>query len=162
MTTDDSEQPVRADVEAAALRILAGRPHATGELKQKLKRRDFPDALIDAVCEWLTEIDYLDDADFATRQAELLFGKCWGPMQIRHKLSSRGLDRDLVEQAVDALGDERAWAVQCRERVVSKFGAVPADLEHDDKEKAFRHLKYRGYFGSTIRAVLFDGLGKTG
>ena len=160
MTENDSEQAVRADVEAAALRILAGRPHATGELKRKLQRRDFPDDLIDAVCDWLTEIDYLDDQDFATRQAELLFGKSWGPMQIRNKLGNRGLDRDLVDRVVDELGDEWDWASSCRDRVVSKFGVAPADLEHDDKEKAFRHLKYRGYFGSTIRSVLFDGKGK--
>jgi regulatory protein len=154
--SDDKDEPKLSDVEASALRILAGRPHAQGELERKLRKRDYPDELIAEVCRRMREFGYLDDEQFAEDQAAILKRKGWGPRQIGYKLGNTGLDDVVVDEAIANLGSARDWQEACRERVRSKYRCDPGELDFDGRKKAFRHLKYRGFRESTIRRVLFD------
>ena len=155
--TDD--QPSLADVEAAAMRYLGRRPHAEGELRRKLGKKDFPGDLIDQACQKMREFGYLDDAEFAQSQAAILIRKGWGPRQIAYKLGERGVDSTVVDQALAELAEAADWLEHCRARAESKYRCAPEELDRDGKKKAFRHLKYRGFRASTIRRVLFDGAG---
>lgn len=152
----EEDPPKLSDVEATALRILAGRPHAQGELERKLRKRDYPDDLIDEVCRRMLEFGYLDDEQFAEDQAAILKRKGWGPVQISYKLSKVGLEEVVVDEALAKLGNSQDWHQACRDRIRSKYRCEPDELDFDGRKKAFRHLKYRGFHGSTIRRVLFD------
>lgn len=154
--SDDEDAPKLSDVEASALRILAGRPHAQGELERKLRKRDYPDDMIAEVCRRMLEFGYLDDKQFAEDQAAILKRKGWGPRQIAYKLGNTGLDEVVVDDAIAKLGNSRDWREACRDRIRSKYRCEPGELDFDGRKKAFRHLKYRGFHGSTIRSVLFD------
>ncbi len=152
----DDDAPTLADAEAAAVRLLARRAHAEGELRRKLAQRDFDDALIDQACERMHEYGYLDDEQFAADQAAILRRKGWGPRQIAHKLGQRGVDSTIVDDTIAALGGRQDWIEACRQRLESKFRCPADELDDAATQKAFRHLKYRGFHDSTIRCVLFD------
>lgn len=138
-------------MEASATRFLARRGHSTGELRKKLRKRDFPDPLIEQVLDDFVERGWLDDEEFATHQAELLARKQWGPFKIRAKLTHHGVPDRIAEDAVAALDVD--WLEVALQRVRGKYG----ELEDDrDRQRAYRHLTYRGFSSRTARAVVFD------
>ena len=155
--TEDEQSA--AQVEAAALRLLGFRDHSSGELRDKLRDREYDDELIEGVIERLADQGWLDDKRFAEHQAEILVRKGWGPRRIEQKLRKHGVPRDLSQEAVSEAADTRGWLETCRQRLVSRFDE-PDELDRDTKQKAFRHLKHRGFAPSIIRRVLFDGAGK--
>ncbi len=151
----DDEQPTVADVEKVAYRLLARRDHAHGELVRKLRRRDFPDELIEQVVDDCVDSGYVDDRRFAREQGRMLVRKCWGPHQIRKKLRARGVDDTIIDDAIEQLGEKFDFKAQAKQRLESKFGD-PAGLDDRDQQRAYRHLIHRGYPADLIRRLLFD------
>lgn len=147
------EDPV--EIENAAVRYLSRRDYSSGELRDKLKKKGFASHAVDQVLAALVERGWIDDERFARAQSEILVRKGWGPLQISRKLQHHGVPRDLADHTLEALAEETSWPEACRERLERKFGPA-ADLSQEEKEKAYRHLKYRGFAGATIRRVLFD------
>lgn len=155
---EDDDKPTRSDVEAVAYRLLSRRGHACTELKRKLDRRDFPKALIDEVVDECVQAGYVDDERFAREQAAILVRKCWGPLQIRNKLRARGVCDVVIDDALAELDEGTDWQETALDRLCSRFGR-PETLDDNAQQKAFRHLRYRGYPGSLIRRLLFDHQG---
>lgn len=155
-TEHDDPRVTRADVDAAASRLLARRDHARGELEDKLRRRDMPNELIDDVLDDFDERGYLDDRQFAVEQGSILARKCWGPRQIAAKLRKRGVSDEVIERALADIEQHEDWSRRARERLVSRF-SPPDELDDDDQQRAYRHLTYRGYSPSLVRRLLFDG-----
>lgn len=154
-TSPDDDVSV-GDVVAKATSFLSKRGHSEGELRDKLRERDFPEAAIDEACEILRDDGALDDHRFARHQAEILQRDRWGPRQIRHKLCKHGVPESVADDVVDDLGANDGWLRPCWEQADKKFG-TPSALSEDDVERAYRHLEHRGFYASTIRRVLFDG-----
>jgi regulatory protein len=144
--------PTRADVEAAALTYLARRDHSESELRTKLKRKDFDDALINDVIADFQDRGYLDDERFAVDQGLILARKKWGPLQIAHKLSQHGIPRSIVDQAMADIDDEVDWHALAIRRLESKFRTDRMDVK--TRAKAYRHLLNRGFPSELIRRIL--------
>lgn len=151
----ENEGPSIEEVEAAAMRFLGRRDYGREELARKLRKRDFPDQLIEEVLNSYEEAGYLDDARFAAVQGAILARKCWGPRQISYKLRSRGIDEATVERALDEIGEDESWTERARERLQSRFGD-PRQLDEKELGRAYRHLTYRGYSPPLVRRLLFD------
>ena len=147
--TDDEKAYL--DVENCAVRIITHRDHTRAELTQKLKKRDFDAAFIARVLETFEGRGWINDAEFARHQAEILLERGWGPLQIGKKLRKHGVPGDLARSATEALDID--WVVACRARMEAKFGD---EGETEAREKAVRHLRQRGFWESTIRRVILD------
>jgi len=86
----------------------------------------------------------------AEHQAELLVDRGWGPAQVRAKLMQHGVSSSLAADTVDRLGAH--WVDVARARLRQKFG----ELEEGDRERAYRHLVYRGFAPAVARSAIFD------
>lgn len=146
---------LKTDVEAAAMRFLGRRDYSSGELRQKLLRKDFDGAVVDLVVDEFVERGWIDDRRFAEQQAAILYRKEWGPLQIVRKLTRHGVYYDMASEVAEELGVKNGWAKPCRERMESRYGD-PGELDQDGKAKAYRHLTYRGYPPNLVRSLLFD------
>ena len=142
-----------AEVEGKAVELLARRDHGVEELRRKLRERGYPAEMIDEAVARCEELNYLDDDRIAGRWVDQLVDQQWGPRQIQAKLRGRGLDDGLIDRELER-HDEATWVEHADARLRSKFGA-PDELEEDDRQKAYRHLSYRGYHGGTVRRVIF-------
>jgi SOS response regulatory protein OraA/RecX len=94
----------RALVRGAAL--VGRRSHASGELEQRLARRDGDDAARAAV-ERLTALGAVDDVRHANELAEHRLRSGWGPARIEHDLATAGVDVALIRATLAALDDTR-------------------------------------------------------
>lgn len=148
-------EPTRNDVEAAAYTYLARRDHGRGELKTKLLRKDFPPALVEDVLDTLEEAGYVDDRKFACHQGSILARKSWGPLQIGAKLRARGVSSEVIDEALAEISAQEDFSSHARHRLQTRFGEA-SSLDDKTRQKAFRHLIYRGYPSNLVRRLLFD------
>jgi regulatory protein len=140
---------------ALALRWLAVRDRAEGELRLKLRRAGVDPAAIDTAIERVRGLGYLDDARFARGRAESLIrsGRL-GPRAVSQRLIAAGVSRDTVRLAVDGAMQSQDEAALARDAVRKRH---PAALGSDDpklRARAARFLLGRGFSPAVVGKVL--------
>jgi regulatory protein len=84
-----------------AYRYLSRRERTVREVRQYLLGRDLDSTAVEAALVELTECGYLDDARYARIFAQDRRAlEQWGNARIRRALLARGIQRDLVEEAL--------------------------------------------------------------
>ena len=141
----------RAEVEEAAVRLLARREHSFTELTRKLDRRGWPAELVERVLSDLAERGLQSDQRYAESFARSRAAKAYGPMRIRAELAERGVDRALIDQTVRAL--EVDWFACAANWYERKYGN---EAVQDFKEKSRRQqaLARRGFAHEHIRELI--------
>lgn len=126
-------------------RYLALRDHSRYELQQKLSRF-FSEEIVARVLNEAESHGWIAPEEvIAERAAKALSRKCKSQRYIEGALRKRRLPippRD-TENEIDKI----------RQLVERKFGPA-AELSFEEKAKAFRFLKYRGFDDRSIRQVL--------
>ncbi|MDR1934875.1 MAG: recombination regulator RecX [Candidatus Accumulibacter sp.] len=137
-----------------ALRLLARREHARGELARKLAAHAASAAEIDAVLDDLAACSLLSDARYAEMRLRAR-GARFGNARLAQELRAAGVGGELVDDTLAGAEDELARAVEVWRR---KYGAagVPADAAGRARQAGF--LMRRGFSGETVRRVLRGGL----
>jgi regulatory protein len=132
-----------------ALRLLCGREHSRSELERKLAAHEEEPGQLRRVLDDLQAKGFIDHQ----RVAESVIhrrGAKLGAMRIRQELQAKGLDPELVAQAVAGLkSTEVTRALEVWRR---RFAELPADAAERGKQARF--LAARGFDGEVIRRVL--------
>jgi len=147
-----------ADVEAAqraALRALARRAHARGDLRRRLVKRQHPPAAVDAALERLAARGLLDDGRFAEQYAALRATRGKGPARLLRDLLAQGVERRTAELAVQRAFDEegidpRLEARSLATRRARQLGDLPPAVR---KRRLLAFLLRRGYSGPQVREL---------
>jgi regulatory protein len=132
-----------------ALRLLSGREHSRAELERKLASHEEEPGQLQRTLDELQAKGFISDARVVEsvlhrRSARL------GAGRIRQELQGKGLDGELVAQALERLkGTELSRAREVWQR---KFDALPQDAAARGKQARF--LAARGFGGDVIRRVL--------
>ncbi|MBP8922238.1 MAG: recombination regulator RecX [Thauera sp.] len=132
-----------------ALRHLARRDHSRAELARKLAAHGDANE-IDAVIERMGELGLQSDTRYAEAFVRGKAGR-FGASRLRSELARRGIDRDLINEAiagecVESEGD-RARAV-----LRGRFTEPPADAREWARQARF--LQTRGFAPDLIRKLL--------
>ncbi len=142
-----------SEIEArqSAMNYLAIREHSSLELRNKLLRKGFEEAVIDKVLVQLQLDNLLSDERFAESYTRMRTAKGYGPLSIQQELQRRGIDNNLLSVFVNA--NDSSWvsiACQVREK---RFGQ---DLPVNKRElaKQVRFLENRGFTYSQIKVAL--------
>jgi len=126
-----------------ALRALNSRERSERELRDFLHRRQVEPAVIEDVVAAVVAEGLVDDAGYARRFAEdrrLLDG--WGNERIAGDLERRGIQRELIDEALVGHGAEEELAVAVE--LLDRRFPVPFDSDRE-RDKAWRILVRRGY-----------------
>jgi len=144
-----SNDPVRA--RKKAMDYLARREHGRQELLAKLESAGFaPETAAEAVGRLAGE-GLQDDRRFAGNFVRSRINQGKGPVRIRLELQQHGMEGSLVDEVLDAAGED--WAALARGIRVRKFGpGRPADFP--EKARQMRFLQYRGFESEHIRRAL--------
>jgi regulatory protein len=144
-------------VEAAAVRLLAGREHSVEELRRKLVRKGYPPDTTEQVIQKLAGKRLVSDERFTSNFIHYHAKRGQGPVRIRAALRQQGVADSQVEEALRCA--EVDWVQLARGVRRRKFGAaVPRSL--GERAKQARFLQYRGFDAEQLRAAFRDESGE--
>lgn len=131
--------------------LISYRDHSEGELRQKLGK-DFPSEAVDSAIERLQELNLINDTEFAKKYAESLSKKHLSQRQIEIKLRQKGVDKQLVADAVEELEiDEKE---ELRTLIEHKY--INKLRDEKDLRRTVAALQRRGFSFSDIRSVIAE------
>jgi regulatory protein len=140
-----------------ALRMLAFRARATGELRRSLVQKGEEPPLVDAAIERLTRAGFLDDGAFARQfaRARAAGGRA-SRRRIQAELARRGVARDVADAAIAEVFDEDAVdegeaAVEVARRKFRSLASLDPAVRH---RRLYAFLARRGYDADHIRRAI--------
>jgi regulatory protein len=127
-----------------AYRYLNRRERTIEEVRRHLESNGVRDALATEAVAALTEQGYLDDVRFA----RLFVGdkrelEQWGAERIRRGLLARGVERELVDNAVGEVGEEETELERALGLLRRRFSSPPR--ERRERDRALGVLIRKGY-----------------
>ena len=149
-----------------AFRYLGYAARSRAEIERRLLKDDFPPEVIAAVVEEFTADGWLDDAQFAQDWiADRADRKLYGRERLRAELKQRGVDKELVQAALDT-GDDEAEKARARAALGRRWRPellAQADPEQRaaEKRKLSGFLQRRGFTWNIIRQVMSETMSNT-
>ncbi len=145
-----AEKSLTTRARAVALRYLAHRSRTEAELQRRL-RREFDEPIVHAVVGELTESGLIDDAAFAGAWVEARNSrKPRSASAVRMELLSKGVGREVAEEAVSGLDDEGS-AYRAARLAGRRYASLP---EEAFKRRMWGFLRRRGYGTSVTRRAI--------
>lgn len=136
-----------------ALNLLAFRSRTEKEIRDKMRDKEYDQAVISSTIETLKRIGLLDDTQYAKNFAndKANFNK-FGNGRIRFELAKKGVSREIIEEVLeDQSGDEYERALETAKRKLNSY-------KSDDKNAIYRKLggflQRKGYSYDIVSSVL--------
>jgi regulatory protein len=143
---------------AYAVKLLAGRAHSTGELREKLRRRARQATSVDSVLGRLKDNGYLDDRKFAENFASArLANEKLGKARVARDLRQRRVAPSLAEETVGKVYQDVNEENLIEQWVRRKYWLTPREglfEEEKDMAAAYRRLLRAGFRSGEILRVL--------
>ncbi|MEM8876187.1 MAG: RecX family transcriptional regulator [Planctomycetota bacterium] len=156
LRADIEQGELRAEAFEAGTRLLSMRLQGESELRTKLKRRDFPPAVIDAVVEELRRLGYLNDAAFAEAKArDAAKARGHGSRRALAELRKVGVDEKTAAAAVEKVYEEHDDVAVARDLAAKKLRTLTRFDDATKKRRLYGMLARRG-FDSEICATVID------
>lgn len=144
----------RANIKQVSLRYLSIRTRSSFELRRYLMRKGYSLDEIEDILVLLTEEGYLNDEKFAEEWVKSrLTTNLRGPYLIKHELLQKGIEPDLIEQALEQIGDEGEYQA-CLQWAIKKLKVYQNKAAETVKKKLYRTLIQRGFSPDTVTAVI--------
>jgi regulatory protein len=161
METREPREPRRLDADSLwqyALKILAGRAHSAGEMREKLRRRAARIGDVEEALARLKDLGYLDDRRFAeTFASARLAGDGLGRTRVAQDLRRRRIAPALAERTVARVYQDVDEEALVEEFIRRKYRtAVREGLFQADKDlaAAYRRLLRAGFQSGVVLRVL--------
>ncbi len=127
-----------------ALRLLNVKPMPTAQLRTKLEKREYPEAVINEVIEECTESGYLNDTEWAHSYARCNLARKYGIRRIAQKLQLKGLDPVLIEEIIET-HSEKDKIYDAITTLLSTKYAKRNLSDHKERQKVIASLVRRGF-----------------
>lgn len=160
---------LRSRARTAALRLLDTRPRSRRELAGRLRRKDFPPAVVSACLDEMEHAGWLDDAAFARSLVrDRLRLRPRGPGRMAQELRARGVADEVASAAVaEVFAEEevvvpelaadvaRGWVRRQGPAIRAALGAGGFTPEAQRARRRLHgYLARRGFTGALARTVL--------
>lgn len=133
-----------------ALTILTYRDHSREELKRKLLA-SFDEEAAEAAVQKMCVLGLVNDAEYARKLArELLVRKRLGERRAASEMAAKGLDRDLIAQAVAEIAPDPVE--QLATIIAKKYTPLPSDEK--GRRRMHNALARMGYGWGEIRSAV--------
>ena len=156
------QQIVQADrVRAArevALGYLSHSARTEREVRQKLLRSDFDEAVAEDTVVRLRELGYLDDAAYARHYVQARFrNRGYGPGRLRSDLMRRGVAAALIDTVLDELLEQQDMLEAARRHAEKRWPRLAGEPDaRKRRKKLSEFLVRRGFSYETARSVIDD------
>ena len=150
----NSEEQELLKAKSDALRLLSFSARSADELRARLKRKKYTDALINRVIEGFQKQGLIDDAKFAKLFAESrVYSRPTGKRQLEMDLKKKGLAPELVRQTIADLKDYDEKGM-VRELARKRLKGMTGVSKEKKRARLFGFLKRRGFGSEAIFSVM--------
>ena len=126
------------------VRLLSRREHSAKELNRKLKLRGWDESAIDSALSRLEKEGLLNHERFVEAYIRARRGVGYGPRRIALELEERGVEENLIQQALCQKITAEEWKKDLEQVWRKKFRArKPQDVREYAQQARF--LSYRGF-----------------
>jgi regulatory protein len=133
--------------------LLARREHSRSELLDKLISKGCAIEVAEPALDELEQDNLLSDERFVESLVQTRQAQGHGPIRIRHDLRQKGIADGLIDQWLDARGEQ--WLEIISLVRSQKFGnSLPDD--YPERARQARFLQSRGFTAEQIRRALKD------
>ena len=126
------------------------------DVRDKLKTFDIPKEEKTKILDYLLDNRFVNDERFAK---SFVRGKVnqsgWGVNKIRFHLIQKGIDKDIIEEALGQT-DEEVYRQRLIEILKTKAKTIKADSDFEKKRKLAAYAMQKGFEGSLVWEVLKD------
>lgn len=140
------------DAREVALGLLARREHSKRELIIKLRARGCPEKIITQVVDQLAAEGMQSDARFAESFVRSRIDRGRGPLRIRAELIERGIEDDLIAEAL--LQYEDWWRDLALEAYNKRYGEDRPSGDIEERSRRSMFLQRRGFTADQIRYAI--------
>jgi regulatory protein len=142
------------------LRLLQSRLQSTAEMRRKLARKEYGDAVVDAVIADLTRLGYLDDARFAKARAlSAAQHKQHGKRRAKIELMKSGVAGDVADRALEDVYETTDTLAVARELARKQAPRLKKLDPLVARRRLVGMLQRRGFDYDDIRPVIDEVLG---
>lgn len=128
----------------AANRFISFRPRSEFEIREKLLGKFSPE-LVDRTAEFLKSQNKVNDTLFAKYWVEKrMYSSLRSSNFIRTELVDKGLDPEIIDEAIEKIDDERVAIISAKKTV-----------------KNFKTSQYQSFKGRVIRSLIYRGFDYT-
>ena len=126
------------------------------DVRDKLKTFDIPQTEKDKILDYLLDNRFVNDERFAK---SFVRGKVnqsgWGVNKIRFHLIQKGIDKELIEEALGQT-DEEMYRQRLIDILKTKSKTIKADSDFEKKRKLAAYAMQKGFEGNLVWDVLKD------
>lgn len=130
-----------------ALHLLEQMDRTEAGLREKLAAGEYPQECIEEAIAYVKKFHYLDDVRYAENYVRYK-GEKMSRMQIRQKLSAKGISRDTIDSVLEEQyqGDESAQIMT----LLRKRGYSGVNCEQKEFQRTYQFLMRRGFRSSDV------------
>ncbi|MDP2938973.1 MAG: regulatory protein RecX [Candidatus Omnitrophota bacterium] len=137
-----------------AFQLLKFRNRSIQEIKDRLKRKSFPDDIILQTIVFLVRLRYLNDEEFALSFAQSRLAKPLGFRRIFFELEQKGVDREIIEQTLEKLKQGHSEEDIIEKLAKERFKKLKSIEKYKAKNRVYAFLVRRGFNPELVKGVM--------
>ena len=135
-------------------RLLKFRPRSEYELRQRLKRRGYPESIVKEILHFLKAKGLVNDLEFARVWIESRIKKPLGINRLKQELEIKGIDRDLIEQAIEGVCSKYSEEEIIKQQISRRWERLKHIQPQKAKRRLFLYLLHRGFSLDKIQEAI--------
>ncbi|WP_058485406.1 RecX family transcriptional regulator [Defluviitalea phaphyphila] len=140
-----------------ALNFLSYRPRSEKEIRNKLASKEYDEAIIEKVIDFLKKYDYVNDEKFAINYVKYYtHTKILGKKKIEYDLKQKGIKQKIIENVLNNIElDELNNAL----KLIEKKCPLKENIDQKKKQKIYQFLLRKGFSYDVIKKafkIYFD------
>lgn len=138
-----------------AYRLLTYRPRSQREIVDKLTRRGFDGETTNAVVNYLKQLNYINDFEFARTWVERrISAKPMGLSLLRQELRSKGIRNEIIEEVIDIVNKDYDEYRLAKDLFSSRWQKYSHLDRVTSQRRIYAYLKRRGFSSEVISKLM--------
>ncbi len=125
--------------------LLKFRLRSEKEISERLKKKKFPEQVINATVAFLKEKKFIDDDEFARAWIESRIKKPLGLRRLKEELRVKGIDKEIIESSIREVRRDYAEADIVAEAAAEKLSRIKGVEPQKAKSRVYAYLLRRGF-----------------
>lgn len=133
-----------------AFLLLKYRQRSEKEIIDRLKKKKFPEELINETIVFLREKKFIDDLAFSQAWIRERLAHSIGPRRLKQELKSKGISEEIIENNLREAQESYSEAETVRELAASRFNRLKNVEPGAAKRRIYAYLLRRGFSPETV------------